>query len=85
MTRTLLGAPKLLLLDEPTAAMDNEQEARVVAQLGKAYPQTGMLIATHRLAALALVSRIIVMDQGRIVADGPRDEILRKIGVKAAA
>ncbi len=65
--------------------MDNEREARIVAGLSRDFPGTGMLIATHRLPLLGLVDRIIVMDGGRIAADGPREEILRKIGVKAAA
>jgi ATP-binding cassette, subfamily C, bacterial LapB len=85
LARALLGRPKMLLLDEPTAAMDNEREMRVVAGLQKQCPGTGMIIATHRLPLLAAVDRIIVMDGGRIAADGPRDEIFAKIGLKTAA
>jgi ATP-binding cassette, subfamily C, bacterial LapB len=85
LSRALIGKPRLLILDEPTAAMDNEREARVIAGLAADYRSYGMVIATHRLPLLALVDRVIVMDQGRVVADGPREEIFRKIGVKAAA
>jgi ATP-binding cassette, subfamily C, bacterial LapB len=88
LARSLMGKPKLLLLDEPTSAMDNEREARIVQSLtsqikGGELAQMGLVIATHRLPILALVDRIIWMDGGKIVADGPKDEIFRKFGLAA--
>jgi ATP-binding cassette, subfamily C, bacterial LapB len=88
LARNLMGKPKLLLLDEPTSAMDNEREARIVQSLtselkGGELAQMGLVIATHRLPILALVDRIIWMDGGKIVADGPKDEIFRKFGLAA--
>ncbi len=88
LARALMGQPKLLLLDEPTSAMDNEREMRIVkaltAQLQDgALAKTGVIVATHRLPILALVDRIIWMDGGKIVADGPKDEIFRKFGLAA--
>jgi ATP-binding cassette, subfamily C, bacterial LapB len=85
LSRALLGKPRMLLLDEPSAAMDNEREAQIIAGLGTIIGDAGLLIATHRLPLLALVDRIIIMDQGRIVADGPRTEILQKIQTQHAA
>ena len=88
LARNLMGKPKLLLLDEPTSAMDNEREARIVQSLAAQLKHgelahMGLVIATHRLPILALVDRIIWMDGGKIVADGPKDEIFRKFGLAA--
>ncbi len=83
LARALMGAPCLLLLDEPTAALDNTAEARVIAELGKELGGTGLIVATHRLPVLALTDRIIWMDNGRIVADGPKAEIFARFGLAA--
>ena len=84
LARALMGRPKLLLLDEPTSAMDNDRETRVIASLAKLNPQVGMIIATHRLPALSLVDRVIFMEAGRVVADGPKDKVFQQLGVKSA-
>jgi ATP-binding cassette subfamily C protein LapB len=88
LARALMAKPKLLILDEPTSAMDNERETRIVRALGSAIKDgalkgTGLIIATHRLPILALADRIIWMDGGRIVADGPKKEIFKKFGIAA--
>lgn len=83
LARALMGAPRLLLLDEPTAALDNTAEARVIAELGKELGATGLIVATHRLPVLALTDRIIWMDSGRIVADGPKADIFARFGLAA--
>ena len=88
LARNLMGKPKLLLLDEPTSAMDNEREGRIVQALTSQLKngelaQMGLVVATHRLPILALVDRIIWMEGGKIVADGPKDEIFRRFGLAA--
>ena len=83
LARALMGSPRVLVLDEPTAALDNTAEARVIAELGRELGQTGLIIATHRLPVLALTSRIIWMDNGQIVADGPKSEIFARFGIAA--
>lgn len=74
--RALLLDPPVLLLDEPTNAMDNSTEERFKAKLATMLSDKTLLLVTHKASLLSLVDRIIVVDQGRLVADGPRDQIL---------
>ena len=78
IARALLNAPSLLLLDEPSSMMDPATEQRLIAQL-RALQGTTLLLVTHRMAMLPLVDRLVVMDRGRVVADGPRDQVLRAL------
>jgi ATP-binding cassette subfamily C protein LapB len=79
VARALAGKPSILLLDEPTSAMDNQTEMALIERLNVELKDRTALIITHRLPLLNLVSRIILLDQGKIVADGPRDEVLKQI------
>jgi ATP-binding cassette subfamily C protein LapB len=80
LTRLLLRQPALLLLDEPTAAMDAELEASVMQNILSSLPtSTTVVLVTHKASLLRLVDRVIVMDQGRILMDGARSEILAKL------
>ena len=81
LARALMGQPRLLMLDEPTSAMDNTMEARVIGDLKQVLGKTGLILATHRLAALELVDRIIWIEDGRIAADGPKAEVFRRFGL----
>jgi len=82
LTRLVLSQPAVLLLDEPTAAMDAELEASVMQSLlASLTPSTTVLIVTHKASLLRLVDRIIVMDQGRVLIDGARSEVLARLTV----
>ncbi|MGL4727196.1 MAG: ATP-binding cassette domain-containing protein, partial [Bosea sp. (in: a-proteobacteria)] len=83
LARALMGRPAMLLLDEPTSALDNTLEARVLTALKAELSGRGLVVATHRLQVLALVDRVIWIEGGRIVADGPKDEVFRKFGLVA--
>ena len=77
LARALVGPSRLLFLDEPTGAMDTQTEALFIQKLAQSIePGQTVVVSTHRHAMLALVDRLIVLDQGRIIADGPKDQIL---------
>lgn len=79
MARTLAMNPAALLLDEPTASMDNTLEAQLIQNLREYIGGRTLILATHRAALLSLVDRVIWLDKGRVLADGPRDDVLAKI------
>lgn len=77
LARVIACTPRILLLDEPTTGVDQQTEARIIERLAAyAGPRT-LVVATHSPALLRHVDRIIVIDGGRIVADGPRDQIMQ--------
>jgi ATP-binding cassette subfamily C protein LapB len=78
LARNIILQPQVLLLDEPTAWLDEISEWNLITQLTTWAKDKTLVIATHRLALLQLVDRIIVMDNGRISLDGNKDEILNK-------
>jgi ATP-binding cassette subfamily C protein LapB len=77
LTRALLGAPPLLLLDEPTSAMDTPSERALIERLAADPTPRTLIVVTHRSSLLALVDRVIVLDKGRVIADGPKEQVLR--------
>jgi len=72
----------IVLLDEPTNAMDFATEARVIANLKAATENKTTIIITHKPSILSLVDRVVVMDKGRIVLDGPKQEVVAKLSGK---
>jgi len=81
LARALVSPSELLFLDEPTGAMDSQSEKDFVAHLSQTLtPQQTLIISTHRPALFAICHRLIVVDQGRIIADGPLDEVISASG-----
>ncbi|MCW9035138.1 MAG: type I secretion system permease/ATPase [Rhodospirillales bacterium] len=76
LARALVSDPKTMLLDEPTSMMDMNSERRFCQKVSSLLPGKTMLLVTHRPSLFSLVNRIIVLGQGKVVADGPRDNIL---------
>lgn len=83
ITRLLLVDPGVLLLDEPSAAMDATTEARVI-QLLKSMGEQGrtIVVSTHKGTLLPLVDRVVVFANGRIVTDGPRQQVMAELARK---
>lgn len=76
LARLLIRQPNILLLDEPTASIDDVSEKQLIDHLKDWLAHRTLIVATHRRAVLELVDRIVVVNDGKIVMDGPRDEIL---------
>ena len=76
MARALLHDPPILILDEPSSSMDNRTETRMKTNLKNLLAGKTLVLITHRGSLLDLVERIIIIDNGAVVADGPRDQVL---------
>ncbi|MDH4052548.1 MAG: ATP-binding cassette domain-containing protein, partial [Rubrivivax sp.] len=79
LARAALHNAPILLLDEPSSAMDFSTEAQIAQRLSTFAQGKSVLLVTHRSSLLTLVKRVVVLDQGRVVADGPRDEVLASL------
>jgi ATP-binding cassette subfamily C protein LapB len=80
LARTMLVKPIILFLDEPSSSMDLATERQLIGHLSATLaPEHTVIIATHRYSLLSLVTRLIVIDGGRIVADGARDAVLQQL------
>ena len=79
LARAVLHNTPVLLLDEPTSAMDFSTEATITQRLGDFSRDKTVVLVTHRTSLLALVNRVIVVDGGKIVADGPRERIMEAL------
>lgn len=79
LARALIREPQVLVFDEPTTGMDSALEERVKRSLTEFIEGRTFIMVTHRTSLLSLVDRLILLDKGKLVADGPRDEILQKI------
>ena len=80
LTRLQLIEPKLWLLDEPTANLDQMTEAVVLNTLARRMgPESAFVLATHKMSLLSLVQRVIVLAGGRVAMDGPTAEVLSRL------
>ena len=79
IARALLLDPPVLVLDEPTSNMDNRTEVRLKKKLTEVIKDKTLILITHRASLLEMVDRIVVIDNGVIVADGPKDSVLEAL------
>jgi ATP-binding cassette subfamily C protein LapB len=86
LTRCLVTRPQILLMDEPTSSMDAQSEVAFLRQLKEATGNCTLVMVTHRPAVLELAERVVVVDAGRIVLDGPKAQVLAALsGTRPAA
>ena len=79
IARALIGKPSILLLDEPTSAMDHSGEDAVKKRLIDASAGKTMVLISHRSSLFDMAERIIVLDSGRVVADGPKEQVIEAL------
>jgi len=80
IARLLLARPRVIYLDEPSGAMDLASERQLIENLKKSFAaDVTVIISTHRYSMLELVDRLIVIDQGRVVADGPKQQVIEAL------
>jgi ATP-binding cassette subfamily B protein len=79
IARTLLSDPKLLILDDATSSLDVEVEQRVHGELSAIFQGRTTIVIAHRLSTIALAERVLLLEGGRIVADGTHEQLLRDV------
>ncbi|MFV0332526.1 MAG: type I secretion system permease/ATPase [Tropicimonas sp.] len=81
LARALLNRPKVLLLDEPTSSMDMATEKLFIRRLAQALHERPMtlVVSTHRMGLLDLADRLVVLDHGGVLHDGPKAEVLARL------
>ena len=79
VARALLLDPPILIFDEPTNSLDNRSEEFFKNNLAKHLSDQTVILVTHRASLLSLVSRLIVIDNGRLIADGPKEQVLEAL------
>jgi ATP-binding cassette subfamily C protein LapB len=84
LARCLVTRPQVLLMDEPTSSMDAQSEIMFLRQLAQAAGQCTLIMVTHRPAVLELVQRVVVVDSGKVVLDGPKADVLAALAGKPA-
>ena len=81
IARALLLNPQIILMDEPTSGMDSVAENLFIKNMHTFLKQRTLLFVTHKSSMMSLIDKIILMDAGKVVAFGPRDEVLKKLMV----
>lgn len=83
LARAIICKPDILLLDEPTSGMDMESERMVMQALEKVIQGRTVIVVTHKPAMLQFIQRLLVIENGRIMVDGPKDEVIRRLSQPA--
>ena len=84
LARAIVRKPAVILLDEPTSAMDLTSERQIIQNLKAYFNKQTLIVVTHRMSLLQLVDRVIAVDDGKVTVDGSRESIINKLQVKAS-
>jgi ATP-binding cassette, subfamily C, bacterial LapB len=84
LARSLVAKPQILLMDEPTSSMDAQSEVQFLRQLAQAAGDCTLVMVTHRPAVLELAQRVVVVDNGKLLLDGPKAHVLAALSGQPA-
>jgi len=76
IARALVSRPSIIVMDEPTSSMDSNSERQLIDRMKTELKDSTLLVITHKANLLEMVDRVIVIDQGKVVADGPKEIVL---------
>lgn len=79
LARAIIRDPAIFLMDEPTAMMDHASEAEFINRFETMLSSKTLILITHRMPLLKLIHRLVIMDHGKIIADGPRDDVIKAL------
>jgi len=77
LARALITNPNIMILDEPTNSMDNQTEKVFVKRMAEVIGDKTLILITHKMSVLSLVDRVIILEDGKIIADGPKEEVFK--------
>ncbi|PLY04685.1 MAG: type I secretion system permease/ATPase [Arcobacter sp.] len=77
LARALVSNPNIIMLDEPTNSMDRQTEKAFINKIEKIIDDKTLLIVTHKTSLLQLVDRVIIIDNGQVTFDGPKEEVFK--------
>jgi len=76
LARALISDPNILMLDEPTNSMDSQTEKNFISRLERIVQDKTLVVVTHKTSILKLVDRVIIVEDGKVIVDGPKDEVI---------
>ncbi|RXJ85260.1 type I secretion system permease/ATPase [Arcobacter sp. CECT 8985] len=79
LARALISNPNILMLDEPTNSMDRQTEKMFIDRVEKIVEDKTLIVVTHKTSLLRLVNRVIIVENGQIILDGPKEEVFNKM------
>ena len=85
LARLLLRDPNIVLLDEPTASLDDHTEREFLQRLGTWLAGRTLIVATHRTAVMSIIDRVLVLKEGQLVMDMPKEQALSRSAALAAS
>ena len=77
LARALITNPNIMILDEPTNSMDSQTEKGFVKRMAELIGDKTLILITHKMSVLSLVDRVIILEDGKIIADGPKEEVFK--------
>jgi ATP-binding cassette subfamily C protein LapB len=85
LARALISNPNMIIMDEPTNSMDKQTETNFIKRMKSIITDQTFIVVTHKMSLLHLVDRVIILEDGKIIADGPKNDVLAKVSAKGTS